>query len=151
MFAVWNVFQSPGLDFRMIVVGALLPTGTGVFFGEQSYGHTLIFSVTVLVVVMLATAGRGKRLTRRRILGIPIGMLYGLVLAGTWRYGEVLWWPFRGTDFPGAPLVAPWPVVGLQEAAGVAAGWWAWRRFGLADTNRRRVLWRTGRLEVVSS
>ena len=25
IFGVWNVFQSPGLDFRLIALGALLP------------------------------------------------------------------------------------------------------------------------------
>ena len=56
VFGVANVFQSPGLDYRLVAVGALLPLLIDLPFGEQAYAHTLLASTVLLVVVMLATA-----------------------------------------------------------------------------------------------
>ena len=49
IFGVWNVFQSPGLDFRLIVLGALLPLAIDAPFRSQAYAHTLLSAVIVLV------------------------------------------------------------------------------------------------------
>ena len=57
IFGVWNVFQSPGLDFRLIAAGALLPELIDLPFGAQAYAHTLLAATLVLVVTMLATTG----------------------------------------------------------------------------------------------
>ena len=149
IFGVWNVFQSPGLDFRLIAVGALLPLALDAPFTAQSYAHTLCSAVVVLVLVMALTTGRGRRLRRRRLLGLPIGWFTGLVLSGAWAHKEVFWWPAFGTDRPSAPLLPPWPIVVVEELLGLAAAWWAWTRFGLADEARRRAFLRTGRLAVV--
>lgn len=148
IFGVWNVFQSPGLDFRLIAVGALLPLVLDAPFGAQSYAHTLLSAVLVLVLAMAFTAGRGRRLRRRRVLGLPIGWFTGLVLSGAWAHKEVFWWPAFGWSRPSAPLLAPWPVVIVEEVLGAAAAWWAWSRFALADPARRQRFWRTGRLEI---
>ena len=148
IFGVWNVFQSPGLDFRLVAVGALLPLALDAPFGTQSYAHTLLSAVVVLVVAMACTTGRGRRLRRRRVLGLPIGWFTGLVLSGAWAHKEVFWWPAFGWSRPSAPLLAPWPVVIVEEVLGAAAAWWAWSRFALADPARRRRFWRTGRLEI---
>ena len=148
IFGVWNVFQSPGLDFRLIAVGALLPLALDAPFGAQSYAHTLCSAVVVLVLAMAFTTGRGRRLRRRRVLGLPIGWFTGLVLSGAWAHKEVFWWPAFGWSRPSAPLLAPWPVVIGEELLGAAAAWWAWSRFALADPARRQRFWRTGRLEI---
>jgi hypothetical protein len=148
IFGVWNVFQSPGVDFRLIALGALLPLAIDAPFGAQSYAHTLLSAVIVLVVVMAATAGRGRRLRRRRYLSFAIGWFASLVLAGSWAHQKVFWWPAFGLARPSAPLLAPWPIVVIEELLGLAAAWWAWSRFGLADPARRRDLWRTGRLAI---
>ena len=148
IFGVWNVFQSPGLDFRLIAVGALLPLALDAPFGAQSYAHTLCSAVVVLVLAMVFTTGRGRRLRRRRVLGLPIGWFTGLVLSGAWAHKEVFWWPAFGWSRPSAPLLAPWPVVIVEELVGAAAAWWAWSRFALADPARRQRFWRTGRLEI---
>jgi len=148
IFGVWNVFQSPGLDFRLVAVGALLPLVLDAPFGAQSYAHTLCSAVVVLVLVMALTTGRGRRLRRRRLLGLPIGWFTGLVLSGAWAHKEVFWWPAFGWSRPSAPLLAPWPVVIVEELLGAAAAWWAWSRFALADPARRQRFWRTGRLEI---
>ena len=149
IFGVWNVFQSPGLDFRLIVAGALLPELIDLPFGAQAYAHTLLAAVLVLVVTMLATRGRGRRLRRRRALGLAIGWFSVLVLSAAWTNKEVFWWPAFGGARPSAPLFAAWPVVVVEELLGVAAAWWTWSRFGLRDATRRREFFRSGRLTIV--
>jgi len=149
VFGVWNVFQSSGLDFRVVALGALLPLVADLPFGRQWVGHSLPASVVLLGLVMVVTRGRGRRLGRRRWIGLPIGSLSGLVLAGSWRSAPVFWWPAFGTDAPHLALLGPWPVLLVEEALGLGALLWAVRRFGLVDPVRRRTFWRTGRLQVV--
>jgi len=148
IFGVWNVFQSTGLDFRLVAAGSLLPLLIDAPFGAQSYAHTLIVAVAVLAVAMLATTGRGHRLRRRRALSLAIGWFCALVLAASWAHKELFWWPAFGTARPSAPLFPPLPVVVIEELAGAAAAWWTWSRFGLADAERRRAFVRTGRLTI---
>ena len=150
IFGVWNVFQSPGLDFRLIAAGALLPELLDLPFRAQAYAHTLLAAVAALAITMLATSGRGRRLARRRALGLPIGWFAGLVLSASWAHKEVFWWPAFGAARPDAALFAAWPVVVLEELLGLAAAAWAWSRFGLADPQRRRELLRTGRVTIAS-
>ncbi|HRW43052.1 MAG TPA: hypothetical protein P5193_15980, partial [Microthrixaceae bacterium] len=101
----------------------------------------------VLVVVMAATVRR--RLVRRRWLGLPIGMYMHLVVDLAFTLTATFWWPFLGWSFTPGP--APeldrgiWSVV--MELAGLALGWWAWRRFGLDDAQRRSRFLRTGQLD----
>lgn len=149
IFGVWNVFQSPGLDFRLIVAGALLPELLDAPFRAQAYAHTLLAAVVVLFGTMLLTTGRGRRLRRRRALGLAIGWFSALVLSAAWTHNQVFWWPAFGVTRPDAPLFAIWPVVVVEELLGVVAAWWTWSRFGLRDVERRREFWRTGRLAIV--
>ena len=148
IFGVWNVFQSPGLDFRLIAAGALLPELIDLPFGAQAYAHTLLAATVVLLATMLATVGRGRRLRRRRALGLAIGWFSGLVLSAAWAHKEVFWWPAFGAARPHAPLFSVWPVVVIEELLGAAAAWWTWSRFALWDETRRRALFRTGRLAI---
>jgi len=149
IFAVWNVFQSSGLDFRLVAIGALIPELIDLPLGAQAYAHTLLAAVVVLFFTMLATAGRGNRLRRRRALGLAIGWFFGLVLSAAWAHKEVFWWPAFGTARPDAPLFPVWPVVVVEELLGLAAAWWTWTRFGLHDPDRRRHFLRGGRLTIV--
>ena len=57
IFGVWSVFQSSGLDFRLVAIGAVLPELIDAPFRAQSYAHTLLAAVLVLTVTMLATSG----------------------------------------------------------------------------------------------
>jgi hypothetical protein len=95
---------------------------------------------------------RGRRLTQRRWLGVPIGMLAHLVLDATWADTGIFWWPFAGVDTLGSPPVPEfsrgWGGV-ILEFLGLVLGAWAWRRFGLADPVRRTEFVRRGRLEAV--
>jgi hypothetical protein len=148
IFLVWNVFQSPGLDFRLVAVGALLPLVLDAPFRSMAYAHTLLSAVVVLVLAMAFTAGRGHRLRRRRALSLAIGWFTGLVLSGAWTHKEVFWWPAFGAARPRAALLPPWPVLVVEELLGLAAAWWTWSRFGLADPARRAEFRRTGRLAI---
>lgn len=147
---VYFVFQSTGIDYRLVVVGSLLPLLVDLPFLGLAYGHTLLASVVLLVVVMLLTIGR-PRLLRRRLLCLPIGAFCGLALSAAWTNTDVFWWPFTGASLPdGALLPAPGIVV-LEELAGLAACGWIVYRFGLRDRARRDDFLRSGRLRATAS
>jgi hypothetical protein len=143
---VWVVFQSPALDVRFVAVGALLPW-LDALTGGPFVLHTLLGSVTLLAVVMLAT--RGDRLRRRQWLGIPIGTFLHLVLDGAWTRTALFWWPFVGEGAFDGRLPEIERGLGLDvvlELLGVVALWWAWQAFGLDDPERRAELRSSGRL-----
>lgn len=143
---VWGVFKSPALDYRLVMLGAVLPLGEGLFGGPRVV-HSLVVVAVVLLVVVVATSHR--RLLRRQLIGLPIGMMMHLLLDGTWADTEVFWWPLFGLDFGAGQVpeversVAVWLVL---EAIGAACLVWAWRRFGLDDPERRDRFLRTGQL-----
>lgn len=139
------VFRSPAIDYRLVALGAVLP------LLETPWGvgplHALLAPTALLVVVMLAT--RGRRLVRRRWLGLPIGMYLHLVLDAPFNEAATFWWPFLGTSFgaDAAPEISRgWWSLGL-EVVGVLLAIWAYRRFGLDDADRRRRFLRTGQLD----
>jgi hypothetical protein len=144
--AVWAVFKEPAIDYRLVVAGALLPDAIDVWTGGRWVAHTMLFSVGLLTLVMLAT--RGRRLLRRQLLALPIGTFLHLVLDGMWADKQVFWWPVYGTSFGNRPLPSVergWLDLPL-ELIGLFALVWAWRRFRLAEPERRRHFLTTGRL-----
>ena len=147
---VWTVFRSPALDLRVVMVGSLLPLLDGLFGGPRVL-HSLAGAVGALVVVMLAT--RRRRLLRRVLLGIPIGLFIHLVLDGAWTDTDTFWWPFTGWSFEGdqLPEIARGGWTLVMEAVGAVALWYGYRAFGLADPARRQRFLRTGRVDVVTS
>jgi hypothetical protein len=145
---VWVIFRSPALDYRMVMVGAVLPVGEALIGGPWVL-HTLVGGVAMLLVVVLATQRR--RLVRRRWIGLPIGVLLHLALDGSFTRAELFWWPFLGLDALGQGGV-PEIERGLAPAllldlVGVACLVWCYRRFGLDDPDRRQVFLRTGHLD----
>src|SRR5207302_4249376 len=68
---VWSIFRDPAVDYRLVVVGAVLPDAVDGVFGGARVLHSLLFSVVLLAAVMLAT--RQQRAARRRFLAVPIG------------------------------------------------------------------------------
>lgn len=142
---VAEVFRSPLVDYRLVAAGALLPLLeplTGVFIGL----HTLAGAVVALGGVMAATSGR--RLVRRRLLGLPIGLFCHLVLDGTWTRTRLFWWPAFGFGRQPAPESGRSLVLALLlELAGVALAVVAWRRYGLDRADNRRLLARQGHLD----
>lgn len=143
--AVWFVFRDPNFDVRPLVLGALLPELDGLFGGARLV-HTLLFSLTLLFVVMITTIG--QRATRKRWLALPIGTMLHLVVDGAWTDAHVFGWPLGGWSFGDTPLPIVergWWNVPL-ELAGLALLAWCWRAGKLGDPQRRRDVARTGRL-----
>ena len=127
---VWWVFRSPALDYRLVMLGAVLPVGE-----------------FLLGILMLATQMR--RLVRRRWIGIPIGMMMHLVLDGIWARPKAFWWPFFGVDFESGGL----PEFGhsraisvLLELVGLVCFVWAWKAFDFRNPKTRERFVRTGHL-----
>jgi hypothetical protein len=88
-------------------------------------------------------------LIRRRLLGVPIGLLLHLVLDGTWATSELLWWPGFGTSFGEnqLPEFSRSLAVGIiLELAALAAALWAYRRYDLDRPENRTRLISTGQL-----
>lgn len=139
------VFQSPALDYRLVMLGSVVPLLDGVTGGPWLL-HTLLASVGALAIVMLVTQRR--RLVRRRWLGVPIGMFIHLVLDGAWANTHVFWWPAFGASFGNERL----PELGrgvlsiFMEVVGLAALVYAWQRFGLREQEARGRFLRTGQL-----
>lgn len=149
--AVWVVFRDPAIDLRLVVAGALAPDVVDASLALVGVVgpwpmHTLLASVVLLVGVMLAT--KGRRQLRRRLLALPIGALLHLALDGAWADTEVFWWPAFGIDV--GEQVLPSGERGavniVLELAGALALVWAWRRFRLGEAPRRRAFLRTGRV-----
>ncbi|HEX2040976.1 MAG TPA: metal-dependent hydrolase [Acidimicrobiales bacterium] len=120
---VWQVFHDPRIDYRLVVVGALLPDVVDGVLGGARVLHSLSFSVALLGVVMLVR----RRPLRRRLLAVPIGTFLHLVLDGMWARTDVFWWPFTGWSFGDSALPSfdrsPL-LVAAMEVAGLAALWW---------------------------
>lgn len=142
---VWAVFDSPAIDYRYVLLGAALPV-TEVALGRPGPLHSLPVAVAVLAVVMLATTGR--RLVRRRLLGIPIGLFAYQVFSGVWADTDAFWWPATGLGLSDAepPELARGALSILLEVAGIALALWWVRRVGLDDAAARVEFRRTGRL-----
>ncbi len=140
------VFDSPALDYRMVMLGSVLPIVELLADGPWAL-HTLLAPLAVLVVVMLAT--RGRRLARRRWLGLPIGLFLYLVLDGAWLRTDLFWWPVFGASVDSAELPEFKPIAALivLELIGLAVAAWAVRRYGLADRERLRLFCTQGRLD----
>ncbi|MEO9223507.1 MAG: hypothetical protein ABI276_00785 [Acidimicrobiales bacterium] len=141
--AVWVVFRSPALDYRLVALGAVLPVGEAALGGPRVL-HTLAAPVVALVVVMAAT--RRRRLLRRRWLGLPIGLFVHLVLDGTWARAHLFWWPLFGASFAHGQVPeltrGGWgwalEVIGLLCIFGMV------KRFRLYEPARRKAFLRTG-------
>lgn len=140
------VFQSPALDYRLVMLGTLLPL-LDASTGGPWVLHTLLAAVVALVVVMTVTQRR--RLVRRRWLGLPIGLFVHLALDGAWADTDVFWWPLFGTSFGsgGVPELDRGALVVLMEIAGLAACAYGANRYGLLrDRAARGRFVRTGQL-----
>lgn len=142
---VAEVFRSPLVDFRLVAIGSLVPL-LDIVIGRPTPLHALAAPVAVMAVVMAATIGR--RLVRRRLLGIPVGMFLHLVLDGSWDRAPLFWWPTFGFSLAGEPLPEARGVTlrVVLELLGVVAAFVAYRRYGLDDADNRRLLVRSGHL-----
>ena len=140
------VFDSPALDYRMVMLGSVLPMVELLAGGPWAL-HTLLAPLVMLVAVMLATQGR--RLARRRWLGLPIGLFMYLVLDGSWLRTDLFWWPVFGAKVDSVDLPEFKPIAALiaLELIGLAVAAWAVRRYGLTDRSKLRLFLTQGRLD----
>ncbi|HEY8524023.1 MAG TPA: hypothetical protein VIL48_03600 [Acidimicrobiales bacterium] len=143
---VWLVFRSPAVDYRLVIVGALLPL-VELPFGSPRVLHSLAGSVALLALAMLATPRR--RLVQRRLVAIPIGTFIHLVLDGMWTLTDAFWWPFTGLAWSDErlPELARGGLDVVLEVVGAVALWWCWSRFRLAEPDRRARFLRSGQLD----
>ena len=143
------VFGSSGIDYRVVALGSVLPLAENLT-GSPWVLHTLAGSVVLLTAVMLITAGRGRRLLRRRWIGLPIGTLVFLVASAAWSRTALFWWPVGGSggvgQGPPPEFDRPLAVLLTLELAGIAALIWTAHRFNLSDPDRRRAFLKSGRL-----
>jgi hypothetical protein len=139
------VFTSPAVDYRLVALGSVLPV-IDIAFGGPRVLHSVTGSVALMAIVMAATVGR--RLLRRRLLGVPIGMFMHLVLDGVWADTHAFWWPFAGTAWSTSkvPEASRGGFVVVLELAGAAAVWWSYRRFRLDEPERRSLFLKTGHI-----
>ena len=143
---VWVVFRSPAVDFRLVMLGAVLPVGE-LPFGSPRLLHSLTAAAAALGLAMLVTPRR--RLAQRRLVAVPIGMFIHLLLDGIWTDTQAFWWPFAGLAWSDArlPELSRGAFNLVLEVAGAAALWWCWRRFRLHEPARRARFLRTGQLD----
>ncbi len=141
------VFRSPAINYRTVIVGALLPLVEGPLGGPRLL-HSVVGAVGIMGLVMVAT--RSRRVLRRRLLGVPIGLMCHLVLDGSFARTSVFWWPVSGTAFASGqiPEFSHLAFSLVLELAGIGVAWWAWRLFGLSDPAVRHRLWADGRLDL---
>lgn len=143
--AVALIFASPAIDYRLVMIGSVVPT-LELLWGPPWVMHTLLWPVAVMAVVMVAF--RGRRLLQRRWLGLPIGLFFHLVLDASWARTSVFWWPgfglnVRAEDVPALPGIVP---VIIMELIGLGALVWAAKRFGLDNGEHRSRFVSTGHL-----
>lgn len=142
---VLMVFDSPLLDYRLVMLGSVLHWLDFVW-GDPWPMHSVFFPVAAMVVAMVA--GWGRRLVQRRWLGLSIGLFMHLVLAATFTNGELFWWPARGFDVASIEPPTPGLVLGIVlEVVGLAVLVWLYRRLGLDDGGRRRRFASTGHID----
>lgn len=139
------VFASPAIDYRLVVLGSVLPVVEMLAGGPWAL-HTLLAPVAVMTLIMVVFAG--KRLVQRRWLGLPIGMFMYLVLDGAWARTELFWWPAFGVRVDGDDL-PNWESPGLlvvMELIGIVALGYGVRRYRLTEPAARALMVRSGRL-----
>jgi hypothetical protein len=147
ILAVGFVFRDPGFDYRLLVVGSVLPLADGSTGGVGPL-HSVTVSIALLAIVMISTRRGGA--ARRLLLGLPIGMLMHLVFDGAWADTDVFWWPFTGSSFAdrGLPVVERgwWSL--LLELVGAGLCVWIVRRNGLTSVDRLRPFLDDGHLDI---
>src|SRR5262249_12441887 len=77
VLGAWAVLRDARFDYRLIALGAILPSLIDAPLGHRALAHTLLFAVGSLAVVMLATINR--RPLRRHLIALPIGFFAHLV------------------------------------------------------------------------
>ena len=142
------VFRDPALDERLVMAAATVPALLDLAVGGVRFLHTLAFPILLLGAVMVGTVGR--RRWRRRLLALPIGSFFNLVLDGMWSSTRLVAWPLTGLSFGDEQLPTlgrPWALRLAMDAAGLIALAWSVHRFRLLEPGNRRRFLRSGGLD----
>lgn len=146
--AIWIIFRDPHFAYRSLIVGATLPDIVEVWFRKAGPLHSVVTSVVLLAVVMLATIGR--RPQRKTLLAGVIGIFMHLVFDGAFLNTKMFWWPLSGLGFSGASLPSMsrgwWNVP--MEIVGVSLILWWMRKFELNRFDKFRVFILHGTLDT---
>ena len=129
--AVWFVFRDPQFNFRLVVVGALIPDIIDGIGGGAGPMHSVVTVMALLAIVMLITTGR--RPVRKPLLALIIGLFMHLVFDGAFANTSMFWWPLGGfaTYEQALPSIdRGWINVGL-ELVGVGLIFWVRSQIGL--------------------
>ena len=116
--AVWLVFRSPAIDYRLVILGALLPL-VELPIGEPRILHSLTGAVAPW---RWPCSRPRRRLVQRRLVAIPIGMFVHLLLDGIWTDTEAFWWPFAGLAWSDARAAGAGPGAGRPRAGARGRG-----------------------------
>ena len=133
--AVWFVFRDPQFNFRLVVVGALIPDIIDGIGGGAGPLHSVVTVIALLAVVMLITTGR--RPVRKPLLALNIGLFMHLVFDGAFANTSMFWWPLGGfaTYEQALPSVdRGWINIGL-ELVGIGLILWVRSQIGQTGKN----------------
>lgn len=133
--AVWFVFRDPQFNFRLVVVGALIPDVIDGIGGGAGPLHSAVTVIALLAVVMLITIGR--RPVRKPLLAVIIGLFMHLVFDGAFANTSMFWWPLGGfaTYEQALPSVdRGWINIGLEL---VGIGLILWVRSQIGQTGKK--------------
>ena len=133
--AVWFVFRDPQFNFRLVVVGALIPDIIDGIWGGAGPLHSVVTVIALLAVVMLITTGR--RPIRKPLLAVIIGLFMHLVFDGAFANTSMFWWPLGGfaTYEQALPSIdRGWINIGLEL---VGVGLIAWVRSQIGQTGKK--------------
>ncbi len=108
--SVWFIFRDPEFSYWYVIFGAVLPDVVELWFGQAGPLHSVVTSVVLLSVVMLATIGARPR--RKRGLAFVIGVFMHLVFDGAFLNTKMFWWPLSGLSFSGVSVPS------------ASRGWW---------------------------
>lgn len=108
--SVWFIFRDPEFNYRFLVAGAVLPDVVEIWFGKAGPLHSVVTSVVLLAIVMIASIGARPR--RKRWLALVIGLFMHLVFDGAFLNTRMFWWPLSGFGLSGESLPS------------VSRGWW---------------------------
>lgn len=154
-------FKDSDVDLRFLALGALLPDVIERLAGRalpvdgagpgRLIGHTLAFSVGLLVLALVVTRRRSRG--RKQAVVVAVGVILHLVLDLGWIDPQLLLWPMLGHELP-AGIETDWSGLASLSTADlfpigleiVGVGYLAWlaRRARLLDPRRRAELWRSG-------
>jgi len=104
-----NIHKKETIDYRFVLVGAILPDlidkpigaflFRNTFHNSRIFGHTLLFSLLLLLIGL----GRIKNNKGNRIFTLGISTSIHLVLDSMQLYKGILFWPLLGFKFPERP------------------------------------------------